>query len=89
MAFLAAYCLATAAAWSAFERDELRGLDTALAALPPTPRLLGLDFVRHSPRMKRQVYMHFNAYAQLLHGGRLNFSFAVAARSTGQNPGPE
>ncbi len=81
MAILTAFCLSTASAWISFERDELRGLDTALAGLPPEPRVLGLDFVRSSPRMKQPVYMQLHAYAQLFHGGRLNFSFASMASS--------
>ena len=81
LAVLAAFCLSTTVAWRAFERDELQGLDAALEALPPTPTVLGLDFVRGSPRTKNPAYMHLPAYAQLLHGGRLSFSFVSLASS--------
>ena len=75
------FCLSTAVAWRGFARDELRGFAAALDALPPRPALLGLDFVRASPRFKNPVYMHLPAYAQLLHGGRLGFSFVSLASS--------
>lgn len=81
LAAVAAFCLTTAFTWLSFERRELRGLENALAALPPEPRLLGLDFVRDSVRMKQPVFMHLYAYGQLLHGARLNFSFTRLASS--------
>jgi hypothetical protein len=81
IAALAAFCCTTTTIWRGFERHELRGLEAALEALPPKPTLLGLDFVRASPRIKNPVYMHLPAYAQLLHGGRLGFSFVSLASS--------
>ena len=81
LAVAAAFCISTAAAWSAFERHELRGFDGALAALPEAPRLLGLDFVRTSPRLKNPTYLQLPAYGQLLRGGELGFSFVSLASS--------
>lgn len=75
------FCTATAVTWRGFERHELGGFEAALEALPPAPRLLGLDFVRASPRLKNPAYMHLPAYAQLRHGGRLAFSFVSLASS--------
>ncbi len=76
-----AFCLSTGAVWREFGRQELGGLTTALETLPPAPTLLGLDFVRDSPRIKTPAYMHLPAYGQLLHGGRLGFSFVSLASS--------
>ncbi len=81
LAVVALFCLATAVAWRGFDRHELDGLTPALDQLPPRPTLLGLDFVRASPRLKQPVYMHLPAYAQLRHGGRLGFSFVSLASS--------
>ena len=76
-----AFCLSTGRIWRDFGRQELGGLATALESLPPAPTLLGLEFIRDSPRIKPPVYMHLPAYAQLLHGGRLGFSFVSLASS--------
>ncbi len=80
-ALLALFCLTTGTIWRGFDRHELAGLETALERLPPEPALLGLDFVRASPRLKNPAYMHLPAYAQLLRGGRLGFSFVSLASS--------
>jgi hypothetical protein len=80
-AVCALFCVVTATSWRGFDRHELTGLVPALASLPPAPTLLGLDYVRTSPRLKNPAYMHLPAYAQLLHGGRLNFSFVSLASS--------
>ncbi len=81
LALLAGFCLSTGAVWAAFERHELRGFGDSLEALPASPRLLGLDFVRSSPRMKNPAYLQLPAYGQLLRGGRLGFSFVNLATS--------
>lgn len=78
---LGALSLATANAWRDFERDELAGFHRALEALPAAPRLLGLDFVRQSPRIRDYPYYHLYAYGQVLRGGTLNRSFADQASS--------
>ncbi len=73
---LASLTAATAAVWIDFEDRELDGLHEALAAVPPGQRVLGLDFVRTSPRIKGFPYYHLYAYAQPLAGGELAKSFA-------------
>lgn len=76
LALLAAWCLLTAGVWRQVERSELAGLRPALQALPPEPRLLGLDFVRRSRFLDGQPFFQTFAYGQALRGGRLSFSFA-------------
>lgn len=70
---------ATGAAWYGFDRDEMAGLSDALAALPDNQRLLCLDFVRNSPRLRHQPYMQMGAWGQARRGGTLSFSFAEMA----------
>ncbi len=76
LAVLAVFCLTTAAAWKRFERDELSGLAEVLAALPDEPRVVGLDFVKESAIVKGRPFLQMFDYAQVLHGGSANFSFA-------------
>jgi hypothetical protein len=66
----------TAATWYAFETTELSGLRAALSALPPSPRVLGLDLLKKSERVRGWPFLQTVAYAQVLRGGTLNFSFA-------------
>jgi hypothetical protein len=80
-ATLAVFCLATGLAWLRFERDELSGLQAALAALPDRQRVIGLDLVRDSDVIKGRPFLQTFAYAQVLHGGHLNMSFAGHAPS--------
>lgn len=75
------FSLRTAGAWVACERHELTGLAETLAALPPAPRVLGLDYVRRSAFLRGQPFMQTFAYAQVKQGGTLNFSFANFAAS--------
>ena len=83
LAFAAAavFCLATAIAWQRFERDELSGLPDVLAALPDGQRVLGLDFVKDSAVIEERPFLQTFAWAQVVHGGTLNFSFAGFAPS--------
>ncbi len=68
--------LTTAFTWRQFERIEMSGLSESLAAMPDRPRVIGLDFVKGSEFVKGRPFIQTFAYAQVLHGGRLNFSFA-------------
>ncbi len=68
---LASLTAAAASTWIAFEEQELDGLHESLAAVPPGERLLGLDFVRTSERIKGYPFYHLYAYAQVLHGNEL------------------
>jgi hypothetical protein len=81
LGLLTAYCATTATVWSTFERVSLSGLTQSLEALPSAPRVLGLDFVRSSPFLRTSPFLQTFAYAQVLRGGHLNFSFADAAPS--------
>ncbi len=74
---LATFCLGTAAVWIEVEATELRGLEESLAALPDEPRVLGLAFDRQSPRLDGIPFLQTFAWAQVLRGGELNFSFAL------------
>jgi hypothetical protein len=80
-ALLGVFCLTTGLAWMAFERDELSGLSDALAAIPDEQRVIGLDLMQESRVIKGRPFLQTFAYAQVLHGGRLNASFAGFAPS--------
>ncbi len=81
-AFLALFCLLAAGRWVEIERRELSGLEETLEALPPAPRILGLDYAIQSPRLKvTRPYLQLFAYGQVVQGGELNFSFADFATS--------
>lgn len=71
----------TTAYWQTFERQEMTGLLAALEPLPEEPRVLGLDFQRDSAWIDGKPFLHGHAYAQVLRGGELNFSFADFAPS--------
>jgi hypothetical protein len=73
--------LTTTFVWRARKRDQLAGLPAALDSLPPRPSVLGLDYVQTSPRLKGRPFIQQFAWAQALHGGKLNFSFAEHASS--------
>lgn len=81
MVAVSVFCLTTARAWKHFEERELSGLPEALAALPERPRVLGLDFVKQSSIIRERPFLQIFAYAQVLRGGSLNFSFAGFAPS--------
>jgi hypothetical protein len=66
----------TAVTWRRFERVDLAGLPAALAALPAEPRVLGLDYRRRSELLDNPPFLQTFAWAQVLRGGTVNFSFA-------------
>lgn len=76
---LAAFTISTGLVWVRWEREEMSGLREALAAVPSTPRILGLDFVKESDLVKGRPFLQTFAYAQALKGGEVNFSFAEHA----------
>ena len=76
LGLIAGLSLSTTAVWKRFEEIELAGLSDSLAELPDEPRLLGLDFYRLSGLVKTQPFFQNHAYAQVLKGGSLGFSFA-------------
>ena len=78
-AVVVVFSLSTALAWNRFERTELSGLQESLAALPDSPRVVELDLLKGSAVVDKWPFLHVYAYAQVLHGGTLYFSFAAFA----------
>jgi hypothetical protein len=76
---LAVFVVVTASAWLRFEQDEYAGLAESLAVLPANTRVIGLDYVKTSPVIKGRPFLQTFAYAQVVRGGELNFSFAQFA----------
>ena len=76
-----AFVGATALRWLEFDAVELEGLRESLARLPPEQRVLGLDFHTRSPIVKGRPFLQTFAYAQVLRGGQVYFSFAEFAPS--------
>jgi hypothetical protein len=76
---LVVLCFVTTSAWTARERLELSGLEDALNALPESARVVGLDYVKLSTITKGRPFMQMFAYAEVLRGAELNFSFAQFA----------
>jgi len=76
LVILALLSFGTISTWREFESEELSGLAESLAALPEQPRVIGLDFVKHSALVMDRPFLQMFAYAQVLKGGQLNFSFA-------------
>jgi hypothetical protein len=79
---LGSYSLLTAYTWNGMEKEELTGLMQAIDKLPPKQPVLGLDFVRESPRINTSYPFSMNAaYAEALKDCEVNFSFAEQASS--------
>jgi hypothetical protein len=77
LAVLATFCVATSTAWLDFERHEFSGITEAIADLPPGQRVIGVDLIQTSDKIKVwQPFIQTFAYAQVVKGGSLNFSFA-------------
>jgi hypothetical protein len=81
LGLLAAMVGATTVTWIQFERHGYAGLTESLRALPERPRVIGLDLAPDSEVVKGRPFLQAFAYAQVLHGGELNFSFADFAPS--------
>ena len=82
IAVLAIFCGVTTAAWLDFERHELSGLIEAVDELPPGQRVIGIDLMQTSDKIKVwKPFIQTFAYAQAVKGGTLNFSFADFANS--------
>jgi hypothetical protein len=76
MVFLALLSIATSIQWVRFENTENSGLEESLGKIQDNSRVLGLDFKRASDVLHGSPFFQTFAYAQVLHGGTLNFSFA-------------
>jgi len=66
----------TTIAWLVFDKRDLAGLDEALHAINRPARVVALDFVKSSPVLNGRPYLQLGAYAQVLNGSMINFSFA-------------
>lgn len=75
-ALMTGFLLLTSLSWMAYDRVEMAGLEESLSALPEEPRVLGLDFHRQSRWIDGRPFFQAFAYAQVLRGGTLSFSFA-------------
>jgi hypothetical protein len=64
------------AAWRGFDRQEMRGFDEALAAMPRGAHLLTLDFQRISPRFFALPFFQMGGYAEIERDAALASSFA-------------
>ena len=78
----------TTLVWRRVEAEEMNGLDAALAALPESPRVIGLQLGPPSRFLRAAPFGHVYAYAQVARGGELNFSFAQFASSPVVYPAP-
>ena len=74
---VAAHVLGVAGVWMEFEREELAGLEESLEALPEDSSVLGLSFLQASPRIVGRPFIQTFAYAQVVKGAELNFTFAL------------
>jgi hypothetical protein len=73
---VAGFFLVTSLNWVAFEKSEMSGLEESLAALPQTPRVVGLSYIKDSAIVRGRPFIQVFAYSQVYRGGELNFSFA-------------
>jgi hypothetical protein len=77
VAVMVGFCIFTATQWTLIDRNEFSGLTAALDALPEGASVIGVDLQKTSKITKlRQPFLQTFAYAQVVRGGTLNFSFA-------------
>lgn len=70
------FIIVTTVTWLAFEKSEMSGFEESLNKLPENPMVIGLDYVKESQLIRGRPFIQTFAYAQVLRGGELNFSFA-------------
>ncbi len=70
------FSVTTTLAWTRFNDVDQDGLTEVLDNVPENVRVLGLDYVKKSKYIGGRPFIQTFAYAQALHGGELNFSFA-------------
>ena len=63
-------------AWWHVNDEELTGLEASLDAVPAQARVLGLTFMKTSAHVEGAPFLQLFAWAQVMHGGAVNFSFA-------------
>lgn len=73
---LALFSIVTSIQWARFEATENSGLKESLENIQDDSKVLGLDFQRTSNILYGRPFFQTFAYAQAIHGGELNFSFA-------------
>ena len=79
---LALFVAFSTSAWTRANRTELTGLEASLRAVEPGASVLGLDYIQdRSAVYKGTPYLQMFAFAQAMHGSRLNFTFAYFAPS--------
>ncbi len=76
VSFLGLFSIVTSMQWSHFEAAENSGLKESLEKISENSKVLGLDFQRTSSILYGRPFFQNFAYAQAIHGGELNFSFA-------------
>ena len=76
LAVVVSWSAVLGAAWSGFDRQEMRGFDAALEAVPTGVHLLTLDFERLSPRFFVLPFFQMGGYAEIERGAVLAWSFA-------------
>ena len=69
--------IATALSWKKYNEEELSGLESCLVMIPENQRVLGIDLIKTSDWIKGRPYLQLFSYAQVLHGGDINFTFAA------------
>ena len=74
--FLAILSFATCYYWYRFEAAENSGLQESLNRITNNTMVIGLDFTHESKFLCGYPFLQTFAYAQVLYGGKLNFSFA-------------
>ena len=74
-----AFLAMTTSAWRSYESESNSGLTEALIAVPDSQRVFGLAFDKTSRVIRGRPHLQTFAYAQVFHGGTLNFSFAEMA----------
>jgi hypothetical protein len=92
-ALFATFVAITATIWKRAEREELAHFETALAGVPRSTLLLGLDLERHSRWFRRSPTPNLHHYAALERGARLAYNFdqlpssLVLRRTAPEDPG--
>ncbi len=75
--FFIMFSVVTTIVWKMFETYENSGLNEALEAVPQKSNVLGLDLTKQSTLLHGRPFMQTFAYANVLKGAKINFSFAL------------
>jgi len=86
------FAATTCAAWVAFERRDLSGLEQSLRVEPGPSSVIGLDFIKQNELLRATSFLQVFAWRQAIYGGGASFSFAehqsgiVCMRARGRPP---